>query len=45
MSLWVSRWESRLRTNLGTVASLDEAVTVLGSTERRQGKTVIRPVA
>lgn len=33
--------QGRLRTNIGTVASLDEAVAALTSTERRKGKTVI----
>jgi NADPH:quinone reductase-like Zn-dependent oxidoreductase len=31
----------RLRTNIGSVASLDDAVATLTSTERRKGKTVI----
>jgi NADPH:quinone reductase-like Zn-dependent oxidoreductase len=34
--------DGRLRTNIGTTASLDDAVAALTSTERRQGKTVIR---
>jgi NADPH:quinone reductase-like Zn-dependent oxidoreductase len=34
--------DGRLRTNIGTNASLDDAVAALTSTERRQGKTVIR---
>jgi NADPH:quinone reductase-like Zn-dependent oxidoreductase len=34
--------EGRLRTNIGAVASLDEAVATFNSTERRAGKTVIR---
>jgi NADPH:quinone reductase-like Zn-dependent oxidoreductase len=34
--------EGRLRTNIGTVSTLDDAVTAFNSTERRQGKTVIR---
>jgi NADPH:quinone reductase-like Zn-dependent oxidoreductase len=33
--------QGRLRTNIGTVASLDEAVAALTSTERRKGKAVI----
>lgn len=33
--------QGRLRTNIGSVASLDEAVAVLTSTERRKGKAVI----
>jgi len=32
----------RLRTNIGTVALLDDAVAVFNSTERRAGKTVVR---
>ena len=34
--------DGRLRTNIGVVASLDDAVAALNPTERRQGKTVIR---
>ena len=34
--------DGRLRTNIGTVASLDDAVATLNSTKRRAGKTVIR---
>jgi NADPH:quinone reductase-like Zn-dependent oxidoreductase len=34
--------DGRLRTNIGTVASLDDAVAAFNSTERRAGKTVIR---
>jgi NADPH:quinone reductase-like Zn-dependent oxidoreductase len=34
--------DGRLRTNIGTTASLDNAVATLNSTERRKGKTVIR---
>src|SRR5438309_559762 len=34
--------DGRLRTNVGTVALLDDAVGVFNSTERRPGKTVIR---
>jgi NADPH:quinone reductase-like Zn-dependent oxidoreductase len=33
--------DGRLRTNIGDVATLDEAVAVLNSTRRRKGKTVI----
>jgi NADPH:quinone reductase-like Zn-dependent oxidoreductase len=33
--------DGRLRTNIGTVATLDDAVAVLASTERRTGKTII----
>ena len=33
--------QGRLRTNIGSVASLDDAVATLTSTERRKGKTVI----
>lgn len=34
--------DGRLRTNIGTTASLDNAVATFNSTERRNGKTVIR---
>jgi len=34
--------DGRLRTNIGTVASLDDAVAAFNSTERRPGKTIIR---
>src|SRR6187401_143264 len=34
--------DGRLRTNIGDVATLDDAVAALDSTERRKGKTVIR---
>ncbi|VTU25014.1 putative alcohol dehydrogenase [Variovorax sp. PBL-H6] len=34
--------DGRLRTNIGTVAPLDNAVAAFHSTERRAGKTVIR---
>jgi NADPH:quinone reductase-like Zn-dependent oxidoreductase len=34
--------DGRLRTNIGTVASLDDAVAAFNSTERRAGKTIIR---
>jgi NADPH:quinone reductase-like Zn-dependent oxidoreductase len=34
--------DGRLRTNIGTVATLDDAVAALNPTERRKGKTVIR---
>jgi NADPH:quinone reductase-like Zn-dependent oxidoreductase len=37
---WVR--DGRLRTNIGTVASLDDAVATFNSKERRTGKTVIR---
>lgn len=33
--------DGRLRTNIGTIASLDDAVAALNSRERRQGKTII----
>jgi NADPH:quinone reductase-like Zn-dependent oxidoreductase len=33
--------DGRLRTNIGTVASLDDAVASFNSTERRSGKTII----
>jgi NADPH:quinone reductase-like Zn-dependent oxidoreductase len=35
--------DGRLRTNIGTVATLDDAVATFNSTERHSGKTVIRP--
>jgi hypothetical protein len=34
--------DGRLRTNIGTVSALDEAVATFNATERRAGKTVIR---
>ena len=34
--------DGRLLTNIGTVASLDDAVAALNPTERRQGRTIIR---
>ena len=34
--------DGRLRTNIGTVAPLDDAVAAFNSTERRKGKTIIR---
>jgi len=34
--------DGRLRTNIGSVSTLDDAVTALNPTERRQGKTIIR---
>src|SRR3954464_292954 len=34
--------DGRLRTNIGTVASLDDSVTAFNSTQRRPGKTIIR---
>ncbi|HVX46575.1 MAG TPA: NADP-dependent oxidoreductase [Mycobacteriales bacterium] len=34
--------DGRLRTHIGTVASLDDAVAALNPTERRKGKTVIQ---
>ncbi|MGV9380490.1 NADP-dependent oxidoreductase [Nonomuraea sp. NPDC003707] len=34
--------DGRLRTNIGNVATLDDAVAALNPTERRKGKTVIR---
>ena len=33
--------DGRLRTNIGDVASLDDAVAALNPTERRHGKTII----
>jgi NADPH:quinone reductase-like Zn-dependent oxidoreductase len=34
--------DGRLRTNIGTVATLDDAVAAFNPTERRTGKTIIR---
>jgi NADPH:quinone reductase-like Zn-dependent oxidoreductase len=34
--------DGRLRTNIGNVAALDDAVAALNPTERRRGKTIIR---
>src|SRR4051795_4562658 len=34
--------DGRLRTNIGTVSTLDDAVAAFNATERRQGKTIIR---
>ena len=34
--------DGRLRTNIGQVAALDDAVAALNPTERRTGKTIIR---
>jgi len=34
--------DGRLRTNIGNVAALDDAVAALNRTERRKGKTIIR---
>lgn len=34
--------DGRLRTNIGDVSSLDDAVAALNPTERRKGKTIIR---
>lgn len=34
--------DGRLRTNIGKISSLDNAVATFNSTERRAGKTVIR---
>ncbi len=33
--------DGRLRTNIGTVSTLDDAVAALNATDRRQGKTII----
>ena len=35
--------DGRLRTNIGTVAPLEDAVATFNSTERRPGKTIIQP--
>jgi NADPH:quinone reductase-like Zn-dependent oxidoreductase len=34
--------DGRLRTNIGTVAPLDEAVAAFNPTGRRSGKTIVR---
>jgi len=34
--------DGRLRTNIGTVSTLDDAVAALNPTERVKGKTIIR---
>jgi NADPH:quinone reductase-like Zn-dependent oxidoreductase len=34
--------DGRLRTNIGTVSSLDDAIAALNPTERINGKTIIR---
>jgi len=34
--------DGRLRTNIGTVSALDDAIATFNSTERRPGKTIIR---
>jgi NADPH:quinone reductase-like Zn-dependent oxidoreductase len=34
--------DGRLRTNIGAISTLDEAVAVFNRTERRKGKTIIR---
>jgi NADPH:quinone reductase-like Zn-dependent oxidoreductase len=34
--------DGRLRTNIGKISTLDDAVATFNSTERRPGKTVIR---
>jgi NADPH:quinone reductase-like Zn-dependent oxidoreductase len=34
--------DGRLRTNIGTIATLDDAVAALNPTERAKGKTIIR---
>jgi NADPH:quinone reductase-like Zn-dependent oxidoreductase len=34
--------DGRLRTNIGTVSTLDDAVAAFNTTERRPGKTIIR---
>jgi NADPH:quinone reductase-like Zn-dependent oxidoreductase len=36
--------DGRLRTNIGTVATLDDAVAALNATGRIKGKTIIRPI-
>jgi hypothetical protein len=39
--VWRAR-DGRLRTNIGNVSTLDDAVATFNATERRAGKTVIR---
>jgi hypothetical protein len=34
--------DGRLRTNIGTVATLDDAIAALNPTDRATGKTIIR---
>ena len=34
--------DGRVRTNIGTIATLDDAVAAFNPTERRRGKTIIR---
>ena len=34
--------DGRLRTNIGNIATLDDAVAAFNRTERRKGKTIIR---
>jgi hypothetical protein len=34
--------DGRLRTNIGNIATLDDAVAALNPTERTKGKTIIR---
>jgi NADPH:quinone reductase-like Zn-dependent oxidoreductase len=34
--------DGRLRSNIGNVATLDDAIAALNPTERRKGKTIIR---
>jgi hypothetical protein len=34
--------DGRLRTSIGNIATLNEAVAALNPTERRRGKTIIR---
>jgi NADPH:quinone reductase-like Zn-dependent oxidoreductase len=34
--------DGRLQTNIGTVATLDDAIAAFNSTERRKGKTIVR---
>jgi NADPH:quinone reductase-like Zn-dependent oxidoreductase len=35
--------DGRLKTNIGTVAALEDAVATFNSTERKPGKTIIQP--
>ena len=39
---YIAALNGRLRTNIGNVSTLDDAVAALNPTERRRGKTIIR---
>jgi hypothetical protein len=40
--IFVDEQDPRLRTNISTVSTLDDAVAAFNPTERRQGKIIIR---